>query len=52
VVSLFAFLVMALTAFEQGRIIANQRLLIQDLYRDSLELNAARTARSMGNLHR
>ena len=39
---LFGYLVLALLVLEQSRTIANQRALIRDLFRDSLELSAAR----------
>jgi hypothetical protein len=37
---LLAYTVMSLLIVEQGRIIANQRTLIHQLFSDSLELNA------------
>jgi hypothetical protein len=39
-VLLLAYTVMSLLIVEQGRIIANQRTLIRQLFTDSLELNA------------
>jgi hypothetical protein len=39
---LFGYMVMTLLAIEQARTIANQRVLIQQLFQDSLELSAVR----------
>lgn len=39
---LFAYMLVSMLVFEQGRTIENQRALIQQLYADSIQLNAVR----------
>ena len=41
----FAYAMMMLTIFEQGRIIHTQQILIRQLYQNSVELSKARLSR-------
>jgi hypothetical protein len=47
----FAYAMMMLTIFEQGRIIQAQRTLIRQLYADSVELTSAK-ARQIQKTHK